>query len=209
MRRPPLAVLVHELRSPVATLTAIAESYRTSDEPTRQRLRELAAAAVAAVERLLADPLLASFHPERVDAGELALAAVEAARLGGATVVASAEVGITLEGDPAGLRQAVDNLIANAVGHSPEGTPVAVSVAHRGASVVISVTDQGEGIAAADQARVFESGVRLTSARPGSGLGLAIVQSVARAHGGEVELESAPGRGATFRLVLPDGSGAG
>ena len=55
---------------------------------------------------------------------------------------------------------------------------------------------------------MFEPGVRLTSDRPGSGLGLAVVRAIARAHGGEVEVESTPGQGATFRLVLPGASGA-
>ena len=78
-----------------------------------------------------------------------------------------------------------------------------------GDSVVIAVADEGDGIAPADLERIFEPGVRLTDARPGSGLGLAVVRTIARAHGGEVEVESSPGQGATFRLVLPGASGAG
>ena len=74
---------------------------------------------------------------------------------------------------------------------------------------MLAVADEGEGIAAADIARVFEPGVRLTEARPGSGLGLALVRTIAMEHGGEVEVESSPGRGATFRLVLPAASGVG
>ncbi len=74
---------------------------------------------------------------------------------------------------------------------------------------MIAVTDEGEGIASDDVARVFEPGVRLTAARPGSGLGLAVVRTIAHAHGGEVEVESSPGQGATFRLVLPGASAAG
>jgi signal transduction histidine kinase len=72
---------------------------------------------------------------------------------------------------------------------------------------VIAVADEGEGIAAEDLARVFEPGVRLSAARPGSGIGLTVVRVIARAHGGEVEVESTPGQGATFRLVLPGASG--
>ena len=83
---------------------------------------------------------------------------------------------------------------------------VTISVDRRDASVVIAVSDEGEGIAADDLARVFEPGVRLTSGRPGSGLGLAVVRAIAEAHGGEVEVASAVGVGTTFRLVLPGAS---
>jgi signal transduction histidine kinase len=83
---------------------------------------------------------------------------------------------------------------------------VAVAASHVGATIVVAVSDEGEGIPAADLERVFEPGVRLTAKRPGSGLGLAVVRAIARAHGGEVEVESTPGQGATFRLVLPGAS---
>ena len=209
MTRTPLAMLAHEIRSPVAALAAIAAAYPVADEAARARLRELAATAGASIERLLADPALTSFHRQRLDAGRLAEAAAEAAALGGASVVATAEQGLTVDGDPARLRQALDNLITNAVGHSPDGATVAVTAYRTGASVAIAVTDEGEGIAREDLARVFEVGVRLTSARPGAGLGLAVVRSIAHAHGGNVEVESSPGRGATFRLVLPGASAVG
>ena len=204
-----LAVLAHEVRSPVAALAAIAEAYPAADAATRWRLLELAAAAVAGLERLLADAAPASLLLERLDAGRLAVDAAETAALGGALVVAETEAGLEVGGDPERLRQALDNLIANAVGHSPAGGTVTVTARREGGSVVIAVADEGDGIASADLARVFEPGVRLTAARPGSGLGLAVVRTIARAHGGEVEVESSPGQGATFRLVLPGASAAG
>lgn len=204
-----LAVLAHEVRSPVAALTAIAEAYPAADAATKRRLLELAAAAVAGLERLLVDAAPASLRLERLDAGRLAVDAAESAALGGALVVAETEEGLELDCDPDRLRQALDNLIANAVGHSPAGGTVTVTARLVGGSVVIAVADKGEGIASDDLGRVFEPGVRLTAARPGSGLGLAVVHTIARAHGGEVEVESSPGQGATFRLVLPRASGAG
>jgi len=204
-----LAVLAHEVRSPVAALAAIAEAYPAADAVTRRRLLELAAAAVAGLERLLADDAPASLLLERLDAGRLAVDAAETAALGGALVVAETEAGLEVGGDPERLRQALDNLIANAVGHSPAGGTVTVTARREGGSVVIAVADEGDGIASADRARVFEPGVRLTIDRPGSGLGLAVVRTIARAHGGEVEVVSSPGQGATFRLVLPGASAAG
>jgi two-component system sensor histidine kinase BaeS len=204
-----LAVLAHEVRSPVAALGAIAEAYPAADDARRRRLLELAGAAVASLERLLADAAPASLRLERLDAGRLAVDAAEIAALGGALVVAEAEEGLKVDGDPDRLRQALDNLIANAIGHSPAGGTVTVTARRGGGSVVIAVADEGDGIASDDLARVFEPGVRLTATRPGSGLGLAVVRTIAQAHGGEVEVESTPGQGATFRLVLPGASGAG
>ena len=134
--------------------------------------------------------------------------AAETAALSGALVTSETDGGLEIDGDPARLRQALDNLIANAVGHSPAGAAVSVTARREGPAIVIAVADEGEGIEPDDLERVFESGVRLTEARPGSGLGLTVARAIARAHGGEIEVESRPGQGSTFRLVLPGASGA-
>jgi signal transduction histidine kinase len=204
-----LAALAHELRSPVAALAAIREAYVEGDDERRRRLLELAGVAVASIERLIADATLPSLRLERLDVGGLTVDVVEAAALGRAGIVAEVERGLVVDGDGDRLRQALANLIANAVGHSPPGATVRVSARGRGALVVLAVADEGDGIAAVDIARVFEPGVRLTQDRPGSGLGLALVRTIAIEHGGDVEVESSPGRGATFRLVLPAASGGG
>lgn len=205
-----LDVLLHELRSPVAALTAIAEAYLDADESTRRRLVELAHTAGASLERLLADVTAATLRLARIDLGLIARDACEAATLGGTVVVRESERDGALEvdGDAARLRQALDNLIENAIGHSPEGAAVTVTTRRLSGSVVVAVVDTGAGVAPADLERIFEQGVRATSARPGSGLGLAVVREVAREHGGDVEVESSPGQGATFRLVLPAASDA-
>jgi two-component system OmpR family sensor kinase len=205
-----LDVLVHELRSPVAALVAIADAYSTADAPTRRRLVELAHTAGASLERLLVDVAAATLRLSRVDVGRIARDACETAALGGSHVVAAREgdAGLEVVGDAERLRQALDNLIGNAIGHSPAGATVTVTTGRVGSSVVLAVVDQGEGIAPGDLERIFEPGVRATSARPGSGLGLAVVNEIAREHGGEVEVESSPGQGATFRLVLPAASDA-
>jgi two-component system sensor histidine kinase BaeS len=204
-----LAVVVHEIRSPVAALVAIADAYPDADEARQKRLLELAEAALVSIERLLVEAPTVSLRAERLDAGRLARDAAETAALtSGFSVAALTDDDLVVAGDPERLRQALDNLVDNAIGHSPAGGEVTVTAARRGGAITIDVADEGDGIPAADLERMFEPGVRLTSDRPGSGLGLAVVRAIARAHGGEVEVESTPGQGATFRLVLPGASGA-
>jgi two-component system OmpR family sensor kinase len=204
-----LAVLVHEIRSPVAALVAIVDAYPGADGARRTRLLELAEAAMASIERLLVEAPTASLRAEQLDAGRLARDAAETAALtSGHSVVARTEEGLLVEGDPERLRQVLDNLIGNAIGHSRDGSEVTVTAARRGGSIAVEIADSGDGISAADLERMFEPGVRLTTDRPGSGLGLAVVRTIARAHGGEVEVESTPGQGTTFRLELPGASAA-
>ncbi|MFF3500272.1 ATP-binding protein [Streptomyces sp. NPDC003247] len=138
-------------------------------------------------------------------------------------------------GDPHQLGQILTNLLANACTHTPPGTPVRVRVGglrvrsrgpgrdgpHRtsahpplpvGSQVgVIEVTDDGPGLAAPDAARIFERFYRARPTDPaaattGSGLGLAIASGIAASHGGRLELDTRPGRGCTFRLLLPHGA---
>ena len=114
-------------------------------------------------------------------------------------------------GDENRLRQALDNLLANAVRHTPVGTPVTVRVrpAEQPARCLLEVIDTGPGLSAEDAAHVFERFYRAdpsrsrTTARQGSGLGLAIVAAITEAHGGLVSVHSEPGHGACFTLNLP------
>lgn len=111
-------------------------------------------------------------------------------------------------GDEARLRQVVLNLVGNVVAHTPAGSPVRIGVGTLGGHAVIEVADQGPGLSAEQAARVFERFYRTDSSRSraggaGAGLGLSIVDSLVRAHGGRVELTTAPGEGAAFRVVLP------
>lgn len=204
-----LAFLVHEVRSPVAALAAIAEAAAAGglDDASRRDLVRLASNACAAIERLLRDAAVAGLRLETMRLEELVHDAAAAARLGGAAVRAEVPPGLSaVHGDPVRLRQALDNLIANAAAHSPPGSEVVISVeAREDGAAAISVSDRGEGIPEREHARIFEPGVRLATNRPGSGLGLAVARTIVEEHGGALTVVSEHGAGATFTILLPPG----
>lgn len=200
-----LAILVHEVRSSVAALAAVAETYPRvrRDIPAQRHLIDLALAASRGIERVVTDATVASVRLEDVDISRLVDETVAAAVLRGGNVWAEVVAGLpALRADPLRLRQALDNLVSNALVHS--GSDEVVVQARRGnTSIMVAVTDTGVGIPLGEQARIFETGVRLDGERPGSGIGLALARAIAEAHGGTLTVESAPGRGATFSITLP------
>ncbi len=107
------------------------------------------------------------------------------------------------------LHEAVANLLTNAIKYTPEGGTLALRLKEREEAVAIEVQDTGIGIAEEDRSRLFDEFVRLSAGAaakrkaPGTGLGLSIVQRIVEMHGGDVELESALGKGSMFRIVLP------
>ena len=109
--------------------------------------------------------------------------------------------------DADGILQAVLNLLGNAMKYSGDSRVIELRVGRSGSAAVLSVTDFGIGIPIAEQSRIFEKFYRVrddvTRRVPGTGLGLALVDHVARAHGGQVTVVSAPGRGSTFAMILP------
>jgi PAS domain S-box-containing protein len=110
--------------------------------------------------------------------------------------------------DPTLLRRAITNLVTNGLKYAPNSGPLTLEAARQGDQIIIRVADHGPGIAAADQAHLFEKFYRaqgLEYRAGGSGLGLAIVKSVADHHGGQVWCESTPGAGSAFYLALPIG----
>jgi two-component system phosphate regulon sensor histidine kinase PhoR len=112
-----------------------------------------------------------------------------------------------LELDPEAISQALINLLNNAIKYSTDTKAIAVSVRREGDRVLLSVEDSGIGIPRSEHRRIFEKFYRvetsLVHTTKGSGLGLALVQHITEAHGGRVELKSAPGEGSTFTLSLP------
>jgi signal transduction histidine kinase len=108
--------------------------------------------------------------------------------------------------DADAVEQAVLNLPVNAVKYSGESREIVLRLLSKNGCAVIQVTDRGVGIPHGEQSRVFEKFYRVrtpeNSLIPGAGLGLTLVEHIAKAHGGWVEVESAPGRGSTFSLYL-------
>jgi two-component system, OmpR family, sensor kinase len=114
--------------------------------------------------------------------------------------------GGTLFGDRHRLTEAVMNLAHNAVQHTDESDTIAIATSGTEDEVRFWVRDTGTGISASDQAIVFGRFTRGSGAHlryAGGGLGLSIVKAIAEAHGGRVELQSVPGEGSTFTMVLP------
>jgi two-component system OmpR family sensor kinase len=198
-----LAFLVHEVRSPVAALAAVAEAYRHADAEARRHLAGLAVTACSGIDRVVSDTRIDSIVREPVDVGRLVKQSVAAAALQGGVIRAQVEPDIpAVHADPLRLRQAIDNLISNARTHAAPGA-VVVGVRTAPGVLVVYVTDRGPGIPVEEQERIFEAGVRLHATRPGAGLGLSFTRAIAEAHGGSLSLESAPGEETTFALTLP------
>ena len=220
----------HELRTPLAAIRGFAELYRQGAVPpddvprTMRRIEDEATRMGALVDDLLMLARLDERRPARTEPVDLAVLAGDAVhdahgldpqrqvRLVGLDG-ASGPVPAVVVGDEGGLRQVVTNLVANAVRHTPTGTPVEVAVGvtnqpEEGQRAVLEVRDHGPGLRPEEADRVFERFYRVDSSRRrgtggGSGLGLSIVAAVTAAHGGVVDVRPTPGGGATFRVTLP------
>ena len=109
--------------------------------------------------------------------------------------------------DPDAMEQAILNLLTNAMKYSGDAREIDLRLAARNGDAVIEVTDRGLGIALDEQKRVFEKFYRVRSHEShliaGTGLGLTLVAHIAKAHGGRVDVESAPGAGSTFSILIP------
>ncbi|WP_344867339.1 HAMP domain-containing sensor histidine kinase [Amycolatopsis ultiminotia] len=211
--------VAHELRTPLATirgwLEAVQDGLSTMDGELVASLLEEAVHLQHIVDDLqdlaLADAGALRVHPEPIDANALLaqLAAAHAARAetAGLRLSVPPVPDPAITADPVRLRQALDNLVSNAVRHTAAGGSVTVTGSRDRADVVFEVTDTGIGIDPGDLPHVFDRFWRADPSRSrssgGSGLGLAIVRNLAEAHGGTVRADSAPGRGTTFTLRFP------
>jgi PAS domain S-box-containing protein len=215
-----LAVVSHDLRNPVAAAKGAAELLLEFDlSPARRKAQlETIDRAAARMDRLISDLLDVaaveagglSIRPGSVDPREL-LESVRrtfeprALEAGLSLVMEPTGVDVGLLGaDPDRLLQALENLVANAIKFSPRGSEIRLAGRREGGTYVLEVLDQGPGIPEKDRERLFEAFSQLEGGDPrGAGLGLAIVKGVAEAHGGRVEIASAPGEGSVFRVILP------
>ena len=214
----------HELRTPLATVRGYAELYRqgavTAADDVAGAMRRIETEATrmgVLVEDLLTLARMDEQRPERRDPVDLTVLAADSvqdarALAPGRDVTLHGLRGpidsVLVQGDESRLRQVVTNLVANALRHTPEGTPIEIAVGQNGGSGVLHVVDHGPGIAP-DQARqVFERFFRSDASRQrtlggGSGLGLAIVAAIVAGHEGQVGVSQTPGGGATFIVRLP------
>jgi two-component system, OmpR family, sensor histidine kinase SenX3 len=222
IRRDFVANVSHELKTPIGALSLLAEAVTdAADDPEAvrhfanrmqresMRLSKLVQEIIDLSRLQVADAL---HPPEPIGIDEVVSDAVDRCRLAagvkGIEVVIGGDLGAVVYGDHALLVTAVRNLVDNAISYSAENTKVGVGLRRADGVVEIVISDQGLGIAPAEQERIFERFYRVDPARSratgGTGLGLSIVKHVAANHGGEVTLWSLPGQGSTFTLRLPE-----
>jgi two-component system, OmpR family, sensor kinase len=210
----------HELRTPLTSVRGLAEfSLQQGTDASHAeliRLMTLIQQEATRMGRLVDDLLiLAQFDQDRplerrpVDLSSIAVRAVVAARLvqPDRPVTLHADAPVIVDGDAERLRQVLDNLIGNALQHTPRGSAVTVTVEDRAGLAQLTVTDRGPGMTTAQAAQVFERFYRTdrarTRARGGTGLGLSIAAALTAAHAGTITVDTQPGRGAAFQVRLP------
>jgi signal transduction histidine kinase len=211
----------HELRTPLTTLRLLAQELGQRQElgPQAQQLEAAAQALTAGIERLLDWGRLASGRQSlRLEPLQLPEVVEEARRLveprlrqRGQKLVCRGVGSPVVCGHRSALVSALTNLLVNASKYSPPGTEIEVGIGQAGSWAEVWVRDQGPGLPAKEQRKVFRPFYRgegvTAQGIEGFGLGLAIVAQVASAHGGRVEVRSQLGRGSTFSLRLPLGGG--
>lgn len=205
------AALDEALRSPLDRIIESADRIvQQSDGPLRSDYADYASDIAAAARHLLS--VVRSMTGEddrhdRIDLVELAADAAgmleSAAEARGIEIAVEAAEPLAAQGDARGVIQILVNLIGNAVRHSPDQASVTVSFERGTDGARVHVADRGRGVDPADQQRIFERFEQASASEGGTGLGLAISRRLARAMGGDITLESAPGDGARFTLLLP------
>lgn len=212
-----LGGVAHDLRGPLFALRMSLAAVRP-DLPLlpEQRLRRMFALIdrqTVQLERMVGDLL----DSARIEAGqlELRLELSDGRALvreiaepfeGSSRLRLELSLSEPLRCDPLRVQQVLSNLLSNACKYSLPGGEVEVRLERIADEAVLAVTDHGIGMSAADQRHLFEPFRRLGPSRghiPGVGLGLSVVRRIVDAHGGRVEVESAPGRGSSFRVYLP------
>ena len=218
-----LADASHELRTPLTSIRGYAELFRRG----AQEDPEDTAVAMRRIEQesermgLLVDDLLflarsGRGRPIAHDSVDLAAVAADAVR-DARTIDPTRSISLrgpehlVVSGDDRRLRQVLANLLSNALGHTPPGSEVMVTVGEEGNGMAaVQVSDRGSGLSAEHAAHVFDPFYRVDPSRgraadegEGTGLGLAIVAAIAEAHGGGVEVTSTPGEGASFVVRIP------
>ena len=221
VRRDFISNISHELRTPIASVKALAETLVDGaiDDPS---VAKAFLGKINAEADKLAQMVLELGELSRIESGE---AALEKNDISIGDAIRHAVDRLKAQADRAGLRVDVDapadlprvvsderrveqvlvNIIHNAVKFTPSGGRVSISARVQGDSMLVSVSDTGEGIPADDLPRIFERFYKADKSRSsgGTGLGLAIAKHIVEAHGGKIWAESIEGKGATFHFTLP------
>lgn len=227
-----LGMVAHDLKNPISVILGrseiIGELIEREPVPVDMirnqvgRIVEPAQAMTRMIERLLKDAmndhLDIRLRPEPVDLLGLVREVIEdhrpAAERKQQAVTVDADASIVVEADPDRLREAVENIVSNAIKYSPIGAPIAVRLVRSGDNAALAVADRGPGLSPEDIGRLFGRFQRLSAKPTGgegsTGLGLSIAKHIVGLHGGRIEAESpGPGLGTTFTIHLPVRAGAG
>lgn len=223
MRSQFVSSVSHELKTPLTAIRMFAETLRLGRAKDPAAQTEYLDTIVSESERLtrLLNNVLdfskieqgqRTYHPAPASLGEIAGAAVRAMEYplkqqGFALDIRIDEDLPEVRVDRDAIEQAMLNLLSNAMKYSGDSRTIGLTVRRDGDRAVIQVIDEGIGIDPKEQERIFEDFYRVpmreNQSLPGTGLGLSLVTHIAKAHGGSVRVESAPGRGSTFSLILP------
>jgi len=218
----------HELRTPLATVVGYAETLREEgaelDPETRDRFTAIVHDEARRMQRLVEDLIsLSRIEAERFSTPREALSLEDlveqvvdqcrrAASKRGCELVVEVETGLPrAAGDPIQILQLIENLVSNALRYGRAGTPVSIRLQREGGMVRLSVSDQGDGIAAEHIPRITERFYRVDPSRSralgGTGLGMAIVKHIVERHRGRLVIDSVVGKGTTFHVLLPVAQG--
>ncbi|MEK3833374.1 MULTISPECIES: sensor histidine kinase [unclassified Paenibacillus] len=222
-RRELIANVSHDLRTPLASIQSFVEALEDDvikDEETFQRYLNTIRLETKRLAGLIQDlfelsSLEASggtFDPQPCHADELLISTLESFSFHLAEKRLKAEIELPDKLPaalmmPTQIKRVLSNLVQNAIQHSPEEGHIVLSAAEEGPFLRIAVSDEGQGIEAAETARIFERFYRIDKSRSknsgGAGLGLAIAQSIVELHGGKIGVESNKGSGSCFWFTVP------
>jgi signal transduction histidine kinase len=221
-----LSKVAHDLKNPLGVISGRAEmmadfldaapapvdKLRSQVKHIRESSQRLIGMVDGLLAEAMADALNISIRREPIDVPAMVREIVEASRplleKKEQRIEVDAPESLAVSGDPDRLREAIDNLVSNAVKYSPIGGWIGISVARAGDDALVRVSDNGPGLSPEDMSRLFGRFQRL-SARPtagesSTGLGLSIVKRIVELHGGQVTAESpGAGGGTTFTVALP------
>ena len=214
-----LSTISHELRTPLTTIKGSVQVLNRKKEgqsPIEQQMLSVLQRGTDRLERLVLNLLFVSqldvaegikVHPEEVQLSEVVRSRVEVMTVDHPDVtLVEPDEPVLARADRERMLQVIDHLVENAVKFAPEGS-IRIETGTDGGFAYLSVQDTGPGIPSVDQERIFERFVRLghvlTRETQGPGVGLFIVKKAIEAMGGQVHLESSPGKGSTFTVTVP------